>query len=256
MENVQNGINAIIVEDEDLGREMLRDLLSENCPEVKVLAEAADITTARKVIQQYQPDLVFLDIKMPHGSAFDLLDKVPEVNFDMIFVTAHNEFAIKALRMSALDYLLKPIDPDELVNAIGRYHQRSHGRNIKDKLALFMDQLELNGPRSVGFPTLDGIVYLDTSEILRCDGDGSYTEVILANGEKQVVSKRIGHVEKLLAAYGFYRVHNSHLVNLSHIRKYVRNGSGCVVLSDGSHVDISRRRREGFLAAMESKQMG
>lgn len=253
MENQIPSIRAILVEDEDSGRQMLQNLLDDFCPEVIVVDTASNIKSARISILKNKPDVVFMDIKMPHGSAFDLIDTFNTIDFEIIFTTAYGHYAVDAFRVAAVDYLLKPIEPDLLIEAVSKLKKHPHSSTIKTRLSSLSKELGFSSEDlPIGFPIMEGIEYISPAEILRCDGEGNYTNLILTSGKKIMLSKNIGTIEKMLENRGFCRIHNSHIINLRCIQRYVKEGNGYVVLSDGSTVDISRRRKNEFLELMRS----
>lgn len=240
-------IRAIIIDDEADGRQALKLVLEKYCPEVQVLASCVSAKEGLEHIEKFRPDLVFLDVQMPELSGFDLLERVPKIDFAVIFVTAFDRYAIKAIRFSALDYLLKPIDVDELLQALRRYKQhkqyefqfQSVIRNIKNPTGK-MEKLAI--------PSLEEIIFLETSDIIYCQADGNYTSIHLISKRKIFVSKKLKDFEQILTDSGFCRVHHSSLINMQHIQKYVKGDGGYVLLSEGHQVTISRRKKEEFLS--------
>ena len=246
-------LKAVLIDDEEYGCGILSQLIDEYCPEVDVLAKTEDIQLGKDLIQTHQPDVVFLDVDVPQGSGLELINSLPVIDFDFVITTAHSGYALEAFKVAATDYLVKPIHPGGLIRAVNRVVQKREKQAENDQLLQTINQLmaqSLMNCQPVGIPTLDGVEYFEPREILYCVGEGSYTEVYLHNGKKLVLSKSIGQVEKILGDSLFFRIHNSRIVNLRCIRKYVKNGSGYVILKDGSHVDISRRRRDDFLERM------
>ena len=244
-----NSIKAILVDDENGSRESLAKLLEKYCPDVTVLAKTENMESGLTAIQQYEPDLVFLDVEMPNGSGFDLLEKVKDIDFDIIFVTAYDHYAIRAIKFSAVDYLLKPIDPEELVESVKRVETRRLSKKGSDEKYKVLLSNVKSGSKlgKIAIPDGDGLVFIDLNDIIRCDSDGNYTYFILTGGKKIVSSRTLGEYEELFEDENFFRVHRSHLVNLKHIKKYIKGEGGYVALSDNSQVEVSRRKKNEFL---------
>jgi two-component system, LytTR family, response regulator len=241
-------INAIIVDDEKSGRALLLLLLKEHCPNVNVLDTASSISQGLDLINKLNPDLVFLDIELPDGSGFDLLNKIENPNFSVIFVTAYDTYAIKAFKFSAIDYLLKPVDEEELVTAVK--HAEKHK---KENLFPSIDALNKNysALRSesgkLGLTTQTGLVFVEIDDLVRCEADGKYTICYFTNKTKIVVSRNLKEFEDFLSEHNFIRIHNSHLVNMKYIKQYHSGRGGYVLMSDGSTVDVSQRKKDEFL---------
>jgi two-component system, LytTR family, response regulator len=243
-------MNAIIIEDEPAGRKLLQRLVEEHCPDVRVVGLAASAAEGRKAIAQHHPDLVFLDVEMPGESGVDMLKKLTPVGFDVIFVTAHQGYAIEAIRMSALDYLLKPVRTDELVAAVRKVREKAERGRVAEQVANMFNNL--NGAEAkIGISTRKGILFIPVREIVRCDAASNYTTLVLAGGESHVASRTLKHFEELLERHRFIRVHSSHLVNARYIGEYVRGDGGTLVLTDGSRIDVSRRYKENLLRLIE-----
>ena len=242
-------IKAIIVDDELGARESLSKMLEKNCSSVQIVAKADSMLSAYEAIINFHPDLVFLDIEMPNGNAFDLLEKIKEIDFDIIFTTAYDHYAIKAIKFSAIDYILKPIDPEELLQAVKRYEEKSGQKNMLDKKfkTLLNNLKPENKLKKVGIPDGDGLIFINLADIIRCDSDGNYTFFILTSGKKIVASRTLGEYEQLFADDNFFRVHRSHLINLQHVKKYLKGEGGYVIMSDNSQVEVSRRNKNDFL---------
>lgn len=242
-------IKAIIVDDELGARESLSKMLEKNCSSVQIVAKADSMLSAYEAIINFHPDLVFLDIEMPNGNAFDLLEKIKEIDFDIIFTTAYDHYAIKAIKFSAIDYILKPIDPEELVQAVHRYEEKSGQKNMLDKKfkTLLNNLKPENKLKKVGIPDGDGLIFINLADIIRCDSDGNYTFFILTSGKKIVASRTLGEYEQLFADDNFFRIHRSHLINLQHVKKYLKGEGGYVIMSDNSQVEVSRRNKNDFL---------
>lgn len=242
-------IKAIIVDDELGARESLSKMIEKNCKQIEVVAKVDSMLSAFEAITNKEPDLVFLDIEMPNGNAFDLLEKFKNINFNIIFTTAYDHYAIKAIKFSAVDYILKPIDPEELINAVKRFESQAGQKNTLDKQfkTLLSNARPENKLKKVGIPDGDGLIFINLSDIIRCDSDGNYTFFILTNGKKIIASRTLGEYEQMFADDNFFRVHRSHLINLEHVKKYIKGEGGYVVMSDNSQVEVSRRNKTDFL---------
>ncbi|MDF2435974.1 MAG: DNA-binding response regulator [Bacteroidota bacterium] len=240
---------AVIVDDELGARESLSKMLEKNCKNIQIVAKADNMMNAFIEITNHQPDLVFLDIEMPNGNAFDLLEKFKEINFNIIFVTAYDHYAIKAIKFSAIDYILKPVDPEELVKAVSRFESQHENKTSLDKKfkTLLSNVKPENKLKKVGIPDGDGLVFINLADIIRCDSDGNYTYFLLTSGKKIIVSRTLGEYEQMFAEDNFFRVHRSHLINLEHVKKYIKGEGGYVIMSDNSQVEVSRRNKNEFL---------
>ena len=245
-------IKSIIVDDEKSNIENLTIILSNYCPEVEVVATAQNIVAALDAIKQHPPDLVFLDIEMPLGNGFQLLENFQEIHFEVIFVTAYNQYAIKAIKFCALDYLLKPIDIFELKSAVAKVEQKLalKGDNQKMKMLLQNNREEQPNKR-IGLPLSDKVEFIAVKRIIRCKGENNYTSFIIENHSEILVSKTLKEYEDLLHEFGFVRVHQSHLINVHQVRSYVKSDGGYLIMSDGSRVIISRNKKEALLKALK-----
>ena len=241
-------LSALIVDDEKMNRDCLKKLLSEYCPSVKVMGEAASVDEALLFLTKQHPQLVFLDVEMPNGSGFDLLRQIGEIDFKIIFVTAHSHYAIKAIRFSAVDYLLKPVDTDDLIDAVKKASEETHVNHQAQYKGL-LNNLNNTGTQKLAIPIKDGFVFLAPEDIIRLQADGTYTH-IFTNGEKYTGTKNIKEYEQLLADKNFFRSHNSHLINLKHVKKFSRVDGYFVQMSDSSVAEISRRKKEEFIEMM------
>jgi len=245
-------IESIIVDDEPKNIHVLKKMLNEFCDEVDVVAEARDAQQAIALIQQHSPGLVFLDIEMPFGNAFDILDKLMPVNFEVIFITAFNEYALKAFKYSALDYLLKPININELKIAVGKATSSINSKNIGSQLKNLLDNLQNKNEalRKIAFPSKEGLVFIPMGDIIRCEASGSYTNIFIKGKEKIISSKSVKEYEEMLPEAVFFRIHHSHIINLTEIKKYHRGRGGHVEMSDGAFIDVAVRRKEEFLSRL------
>ncbi len=243
-------IHAVIIDDERDAVSSLQALLTDYCPEVKVLGTAGTALEAIKEIQVKKPNLVFLDIKMPHGSGFNVLESFPERNFHVIFITAYNQYAIQAIKFSALDYLLKPFDLDELKDALKKIAHVPVPESLPFQ-ALQDNLREDNALHRLVLPTQHGFILLEIANLIYCKADGSYVEFYFKNGNNYIVSRQLGEYEELLKAYHFFRIHHSYLINLNHIKEYTNVSGGQVRLSNDAVLSVSVRRRGPFLRAIK-----
>ncbi len=243
-------IRCVIVDDESKAREILVQMLKLYCSRVEVVGQARDVSSAYEIINEEDPDLVLLDINMPDGSGFDLLSKYSKINFRVVFVTAHEEYAIKAFRFSALDYLLKPIDPSELISAIEKIVENYPANSINEQFdtfkANFLKEEHQNEKRIV-LKTQENIFVIDLKDIIRCKSEKNYTYFYFSNRDKIIVSRTLKEYEDILTEYDFMRVHRSHLINLKQIDRFEKNDGGMVIMSDGSEVDVSYRKKDALL---------
>lgn len=242
-------IRAVIVEDEKHSRETLRGLLDRYCRNVIVVAEADTYRGGIAVIKEFKPQLVFLDIQMPDGSGFRLLEELDEVNFEIIFTTAFDQFAIKAIKYSALDYLLKPIDPEELANALKKVEQKITDQAVNQNIQVLLDNIKNKEtePQKIVLSTSEKIHVIETDDILRCESDNYYTNFFLTSGKQILVSKTLKENEEMLGGHNFIRPHKSHLVNIKYIKGYLRSDGGYIEMTDGSKIPVSRRKREKII---------
>ena len=242
-------IRAIIVDDEEKGRLTLKNLIGKNCPSIELIDLCDSVEMAIDSILKHQPDLVFLDIEMPFQNGFALLEKFNKPNFDVIFITAYDHYAIKAIKYSALDYLLKPVDTDELKEAVTKIENKK--KSVLPQMPdfeLLLSNLKLKGNSAkIAVPTFDGLQMLSSTNIIKCTANESYTEIVLSDGKKIMVSRILKEYEDLLSDFNFFRVHNSCLINLAHVNKYIKGDGGYVVMSDGESVEVSRRKKNELL---------
>lgn len=242
-------IRTIIVDDEKSGREILQNLLAKYCSEkIEIIAEADSVKSGLAQITNNNPDLVFLDVQMQDGTGFDILEMLPAINFKVIFVTSYDKFAIRAFKYSAIDYILKPVDPDLLVTAINRVSDKDFYTDIDKKLDVLISNK--NSLEKIALPASDGIRFLKINDIVRCESDSNYTTFFTVNKEKIVVSKTLKEYEVLLSSMKFFRVHKSHLVNLRYVNKYVPGEGGYLIMEDKTEVEVSRRKKDALLAVL------
>lgn len=242
-------IRTVLIDDETDSIRVLRKLLETYCPQVEVVGTAEGVETGLAVIQAAHPDLLFLDIEMTQGNAFDLLNQLRPVAFQVIFVTAFDNYAIRAFKYSAVDYLLKPVDIEELVGAVRRVADRTQQRNIIDQMQVFLDNMGTYSlaQQKMAVPTVDGLIFINLREVVRLEAKSSYTQIKLENGEVVVATRTIKDYEDILPETLFCRIHNSHIINLQKIEKYHKGRGGYVILEDGSEIEVASRRRQEFL---------
>ena len=241
-------IKAVIIDDEKNALEVLELQLANYCPQVQVLAVANGGVAGIEAIRTYKPDLVFLDIEMPHKNGFDVLSETKEIRYNVIFTTAYDQFAIKAFKFSAIDYLLKPIDIRELQQAVEKAAVKEERESFNEKMQVLLSQLQSAArPERIALPVGEAMQFFHTDEILRCESDSNYTHISLTNGKKITVAKTLKEVEESLRGTDRYRIHQSHLVNMNHISKVVKGEGGYVVMKDGTTLTISRNKKEAFL---------
>lgn len=242
-------LKAVIVEDEEASRITLKNYITKYCTDIEVLEMADSVKTGIEAIKKNKPDVVFLDIEMPYGNAFDLLDTLDEIDFEIIFVTAYRDYAIKALNLSAAYYILKPIDIDELVLAVEKIVERKNAGDANFHTKILMDNLKSNTiqNKKIVLPQMDGFEVVNVNDIIRAEANDNYTNFYLTNGKTFLVSKTLKHFDDLLADFDFIRIHKSHLVNLQYITKYIKGKGGQVRMSDESIVDVSATRKKDLL---------
>lgn len=244
-------LKAIIVDDEPDAVNFIHSIVKEYCSGLEVVGKANNVLDGIRIINEMQPDVVFLDVEMPHGSGFDLLTHFSQKTFDVIFITAFNHYAIKAIKFSAVDYILKPINIKEFIEAVEKViEKRKSSNNQNVDYTTLLENLKTTLPFKLAIPTSDGMEYLITKDIIRIEADRSYSWFYLVNKRKILVSKNLKEYQELLNDRNFFRSHNSHLINLEHVRKYIRSEGGAIEMSDGSQIPISRTRKELFLTHM------
>jgi len=242
-------LRAVIIEDEKNSRDALAELLSRYCRQVEVLAEADGLNSGRAAIRRYHPDIIFLDILMPDGSGFKLLEETGDIDFDVIFVTAFDQYAIQAIRYSALDYLLKPVIPEELVAAVEKAEKKKLSKEKNRNIQVLLENIRsgIEKPRKIVLSTADKIHVVEVDHILRCESDNYYTKFFFTDGKTLLVSRTLKENETLLSGHDFIRPHKSHLVNTKYIKGYLKHDGGFIQMSDGSQIPVSRRKREQII---------
>ena len=240
-------LKTIVVDDEAKAREVLKAKIRKFCPDLDLIASAESAEQAFDLITALNPELVFLDVAMPRESGFDLLKRLPNINFEVIFATGFDDFAIDAIKFSAIGYLLKPIQTEDLVHAVHKAKLRIMERKSLERNEAFIENLLHPGQQmnKIAIPSQEGLEFVPTNNIIRFEAWQKYSKVFLLGGKVMVSSRNLGEYKKLLDQYGFFSIHKSHLVNMSHILKYLKDGF--VVMSDESIVPVSKRRKSTFL---------
>lgn len=244
-------IKAIIIDDIEQARTTFKMDLATYAADVEVVAEASGVVEGAKLLKHTKPDILFLDIQMQDGSGFDLLDLLSDISFKIIFITASDAHAIKAFKYAAIDYLLKPIDPDELVRAMDKFrkHQLNENETYKLLNESIKNQQRIN--TKLALHSQDKINIVDISTIIRCESDVNYTRFYFQDGKKLVVSKTLKEFEEILKEQGFYRVHQSHLINTKFIREFVKTDGGHLTMTDNSIIPVSTRKRPDVMKMLE-----
>jgi two-component system LytT family response regulator len=248
-------LRSIIVDDEFKSRESLKALIEKFCDNIQVAAVCQNGEEAIKAIEEHKPDVVFLDIQLQRETGFEILEKLNKIDFEIIFTTAYSEFAIKAFKFSAIDYLLKPIDITELRTAIEKAQKRIVG-SISERMAQLAQNLKGNSFKNsrLAIPATDGLVFINVDEILYCEASGNYTNIHMVDNRKFLVSRTLKEYEDLLEEQDFFRIHNSFLINLNSIKKYIRGEGGQVVMSNDKALDVSKMKKKGFLEKIKMKE--
>ncbi|MEQ8469666.1 MAG: LytTR family DNA-binding domain-containing protein [Marinoscillum sp.] len=246
-------INVVLVDDEQHGLDMLRWSLEQYCPEVRIVESLSDPGEALLYLQSNQPDILFLDIEMPGMNGFELLGAIDDIHFAIVFTTAYDEFAIRAFKVSAFDYLLKPIEQLELVSVIRKYLSKKKENGLEPQLSLLKQLIHQPSKLTrVALPTFEGLEMIQVDQVVRCEADNNYTHIILETGRKILVSKTLKDIADLLKDHRFHRVHYSHMINLNKIQRYVKGDGGYVIMDDGASVNVSRSKKESFLKALNA----
>ncbi len=243
-------IKSVIIDDEAKSRDLIRTYIEEFIPELEIRGEAQNVASGLKLITEKEPELVFLDINMPDGSGFDLLERLDSIDFSLVFISAYDQYAIKAFDYAALFYLLKPIKVEDLEKVVDRYKQRHRDPFIEQKLKLVGENK--NEFKKIALPVGSSFEFVGISDIIRCEAMGSYTSFHTVDHKEIVVSKGLSNFEKILPQAFFFRVHKKHLINLTHVKKYVKGKAGYVIMRDDSHVDLSYRRKDEFVERLKA----
>jgi len=246
-------LKAILIDDEPSSLQNLQQKLKEFCPDVEIVAAVQKPEEAILLIRQHKPDVIFLDIEMPRMNGFRMLDELGDYDFDIIFTTAYNHYAVDAIRISAFDYLTKPVGIKDLQNAVERLskHRKLHTR---DKMELLRSSLSSakSQDEKIAVPTGDGLEFIIIKTIVHIESNSNYSKLFFADGKSLLVTRLLGEFEEMLTPYNFFRIHNSHLINLSCLKRYIRGEGGQVVMQNGAVIDVARRKKEEFLKLITS----
>lgn len=240
-------ISAIIVEDESKSIAALKNLLGVHCSHVDVIGTASNVKEAIHIIDKLKPDLVFLDIELPDGDGFEVMEKVSHKLFEIIFITAYDQYAVKAFELSALHYILKPINYQELKEAVERFGNRNKSEDIFDQKFSVLKNNLIGNSNKIILPDTSGLQIIDIDDIIRCEADHNYTVCYLVDNNKLTISKSLNKFEAILEDAFFCRVHNKHLVNLKYIIKYNKGSGGSIIMNDGTELNVSKGRKNEFL---------
>jgi len=241
-------IKTIIIDDEPKNIKLIAGMLRDHCPDVEVAGFTDDLAEVSALINSLKPSLLLLDIEFPAGNIFPVLEKLNYRNFQIIFITAHNSYASEAFKENAVDYILKPVTQQALVHAIRKAEEKLNTEGASDCSKLLGKlSTQLSFPGKIPLPSSEGILFVNESEIIRCEASGRYTNIHLEGGKKLTISKTLKEIEDLLSPIQFFRVHHSHIINMNMIRKYQRGKGGIAELTDGSTVEVSSSRKDDLL---------
>ena len=243
-------MKALLIDDEKTSRNVLRGYLQKYCPDVEVLGEAENVAEAIVAIEKFAPNLIFLDVEMPQGNGFDLLEAMGEQEFETIFVTAFDQYAIQALNYSAAYYLLKPVSIDELIQAVDKVRSSIQDQRIKPHARVLLENFQVlnEQQKKLVLPLMEGFEVVKLEEIVSCEAHDNFTDFHFVHRPKMMICRTLKFYEELLSQSGFLRVHKSHLVNLHHITKYHKGKGGEVIMSDGQHIAVSAQKKDQLLA--------
>ena len=246
---------AIIVEDELHSRQFLKNLVTEYCPELNLVALASDVEEGVAAIKEHKPDIVFLDIEMQTGTGFDLLLQFPAPEFEVIFTTAYDHYAIKAIKFSAIDYLLKPIEIEELQQAVKKITDKKAMNGSQQALQMLLKNLQAPPKEdpSITLATSEGLEFIPLQQIIRIEASGPYSYFFLKNNKKIMVSRNLKEYEVMLSDHGFFRAHNSHIINIREVKRMVKTDGGYAVMSDDSKISISPKKKDEFMQQMSQR---
>ena len=244
-------LKAVLLDDEYHCTSTLEILLKEHCKDVQIVQVFNDSVTALAYLRKTNIDVLFLDVEMPYYNGFELLNELKPVSFQVIFVTAYDKFAIKAFKYSAFDYLLKPVDEEELIRTV---HKLQYSRQNHGQMDMLMEMIDKQSKKvdKIALPSSEGLEFVHFSELVRCESDSNYTKIILADGRYLMITKTLKELTDLLQDVGFVRIHNSHLINPKHIKRFIKSAGGFLILTDGEEVPISRQKKEQVLEILNS----
>jgi two-component system LytT family response regulator len=245
-------LKAIILEDEEDSRKLLGGFLHDYCPQVKVLAAVDTVAGGLDAIYTYQPDVVFMDIELKGETSFDLLQKLSDIHFEIVFTTAYDNYMLRAIKFSAIDYLLKPLNVNELKAAVEKVEKKRDKANYNKSLEVLLSNFKNNyQDHKIAISSADGFVFVKVSNIIYLQSDGAYTSFFLKHDEKLITSKNIKEYEELLTDHNFFRIHKSYIINMAEMTKYIRGEGGYVVMSNKAMFGVSRRRKDEFLKMLD-----
>ena len=247
-------INTIVIEDEVNARQALENMLSYHCPDINIIASADSVKEGVQLIKTHQTDLLFLDVNLPDGTGFDILKKISKHTFKVVFITAYDEYALPAIKMCALDYLMKPVKPDDLIGAVNKVKQAlDNEERYSTNIDTCIENYKAQGQqKKIIINTSESMFVLEIRNILRCEASENYTNILLTNAPPILVAKTLKEFEEMLTSFGFFRVHQSHLVNLRYVASYEKKSGGHARLHNDLRLPVSKRRKEGFLKALEA----
>ncbi|UBM62494.1 LytTR family DNA-binding domain-containing protein [Candidatus Sulfidibacterium hydrothermale] len=247
-------IKTLIIEDEQNARKAIENMLTFYCPEVELAGYASSVKEGLELIRKSSPDLLLLDVHLPDGTGFDLMKKISKKRFKIVFVTAHDQYALKAIKLSALDYLLKPVKPDELRKAMNKVHQvMEREEQLNLQIDTVLHNINRNNPhKKLILNTSDKVFVLEIAQLVHCEAQDNYVKIFVREKDPILIAKTLKELEEMLTPYGFFRIHQSHLVNLNFVVAYEKKGTGLVRLKTGERLPVSSRKKEYFLKALQS----
>jgi two-component system LytT family response regulator len=244
---------AIIIDDEKKCISFLQQLLEKSFPEIKIIATAIKPEEGVKLIRHHEPNLVFLDIEMPNKNGFEVLEATRDIQYDVIFTTAYQQYAINAIRFAALDYLLKPIDSEELSHSIQRYRTKHKNDNQQQQFDLLFNNLKkITQPfNKISIATIEGVIFINTNDIVYIEALGSYAKLFLKNGDSLLSSKNLKEFEEMLFQQSFFRIHHSYIINTNEIKRYIKGDGGIVIMCNTAELPVSKRRKDAFVVMLK-----
>ncbi|RLD51883.1 MAG: DNA-binding response regulator [Bacteroidetes bacterium] len=243
---------AAVIDDEANARKNLITIINNYCDDINIVGQAENVKSGQKLILNKKPDIVFLDIEMPDGTGFDLLEKIPKRNFSLIFTTGHNDFALKAFQFNAVDYILKPVDIEDVINAVNKAKQIQKPELSEKIIKQLLISVKEKTNKKIILKTAETVFIVKVEEIIRCESDRGYTTFFIKDGKKIVISKNLKEYELLLKDFNFFRTHNSHLVNLNYVKQFQKTDGGQLIMKDNSKIPVSVRKKEAVLYKLEN----
>jgi len=244
---------CIIIDDEQDSRSILQNYVGKYCKNLEVLDTCENIQTAQIAIQKHQPQLLFLDIEMPYGNAFDLLEQVEEINFEIIFITAFSQYAVQAFNQSAVHYMLKPVDIDELILAVDKAKERIHSKEKINHAQILLENLSFgkSQKQKIALPLIDGFEVVRLKDVLYCEADDNFTCFYFLDGRKSLICRKLKFYETNLQDHGFSRIHRSFLINMEYVKRYIKGKGGTVIMQNDTQLQVSNTRKAAFLKQFE-----